>query len=253
MFQDKVSRIMTKTVVKTTKSSNVRDATRLMYEKNIGSLVVYDEDAIQGILTERDILRFVNSGGNLDATLAVDLMTKGVITISPTTSIIEAADILIKNNFRRLPVVEDKTLVGIVTTTDLTYELISLDVKDALSEYMSRNVQTISPTKPVADAIKSMVEHNIGCIIVLDTDIRGIITERDILAVAAKNSNPHTVIASEIMTPDVIQVAPTTEVSHACNLLYHWGFRRLPVVDEGGNLVGIITGRDLIKAMKRSI
>jgi CBS domain-containing protein len=253
MLRNKVSVIMTKDVVKTTKSSNIRDAARLMHEKNVGSLVVSDDGTIQGILTERDILRFVNKGGDLDATPVSSLMTKKVITISPDTSIVGAADLLIRNNFRRLPVVEDGILAGIVTTIDLTYELISDEVDGIVSDYMTRGVRTISPGKQMTEAVKSMVEHNIGCIIVVDDDIRGIITERDILAMAAKGGDPSNALVSDIMTPDVIHVAPATEVGHACKLLYNWGFTRLPVVDENGKLVGIISGRDLIKAIKPAI
>jgi CBS domain-containing protein len=250
MFQDNVSKIMTRTVVKTAPSSNVRDAARLMYEKNIGSLVISDDGAILGILTERDILRFIDSGGDLDAVPVSDLMTKKVVTVSPDTSISKATEILIKNNFRRLPVVEDGKLAGIVTTSDMTYQLSYADVKEAVSKYMSGKVKTIAPWTLVAEAVKSMVKHNIGCVIVVDEDIRGIITERDILAMAAKNMDPRKMLAVDIMTANVNLAAPTTEVSHACQLLYNCGFRRLPVVDEEGNLVGIITGRDLIKAMK---
>jgi CBS domain-containing protein len=250
MLRDRVSLIMTKAVVKTARSANIRDAARRMHERNVGSLVVSEDDSIEGIITERDILRFVDSGGDLEATLVSDLMSADVITISPSTSIVEAADILIRNNFRRLPVVEDGALVGIVTTTDLTYELISEHVKGTVSEYMTRGAKTIKPSKPVSDAIRSMVKHNIGCIIVVDDDVMGIITERDILVMASKNQDPKGARATDVMTPDVIHVAPATEVSHACKLLYNWGFRRLPVVDEHGKLVGIVTGRDLIKAIK---
>ncbi|MFH1055997.1 MAG: CBS domain-containing protein [Candidatus Altiarchaeota archaeon] len=55
---------------------------------------------------------------------------------------------------------------------------------------------------------------------------------------------------SKIMSADIVEVEPNTQISHACYLMYFYGFRRFPVLDRMDRLIGIITERELLKAIK---
>jgi len=116
---------MTKRVEKITPSQTVFEATKLMKEKAIGCLVVVEDGDAVGIMTERDIVRRVVAENSDAKQVKVGaVMSKPLITIGPNTSVRDAAAMMIKNKIRRLPVIEDSKLVGIITSTDLAKYLI---------------------------------------------------------------------------------------------------------------------------------
>jgi CBS domain-containing protein len=106
--------------------ATVIDAIKAMVDGKKGSIIVAGEGLhkkCQGIVTTTEIFRKVLALG-LDpkSTKIKDIMTPApLITIGPNASIKEAADIMIKHNIRRLPVIENHTLVGIITSKDLLY------------------------------------------------------------------------------------------------------------------------------------
>ncbi len=111
----KVEEVMNKAVA-VDHNITLKDAAKLMSDKNIGSLIAVKGDKILGILTERDIM---NNISNLGAKIST-VMARKVITIDREEDIDEAALLMTKNKIRRLPVVDnDKRLVGIITSTDL--------------------------------------------------------------------------------------------------------------------------------------
>lgn len=105
--------------------ASVRKAAEIMSKHQIGSLVVISGSGnVIGIITERDIINDVVATPLIpEQTKVEEVMTKEVITISPDKSLEEAADIMIEKKIRKLPVIEGKKLVGIITASDLiTYE-----------------------------------------------------------------------------------------------------------------------------------
>lgn len=104
---------------------SIKEAVAIMNEHRIGSLVVLSPAGrIVGIMTERDILEDVVGQGKDPAAVKVaDVMTERVITVDPHQSLEDAADIMLRNSIKKLPVVERGLLVGIITASDLiTYE-----------------------------------------------------------------------------------------------------------------------------------
>jgi len=93
---------------------SLKEASKIMSKKNVGSLVVMKKGKLDGILTERDILKNVGSSGKVKVA-----MSKNVISIDPDASIDSAADMMAGHKIRRLPVVSKGKLIGIVTSTDL--------------------------------------------------------------------------------------------------------------------------------------
>lgn len=120
-----VKEAMNKQVKTISPSSSVREAAQIMNKYRIGSLIVIaGSGQIVGIATERDVLvDVVAEGKSSDDVKVEDIMTKDVITISPDKTLEEAADVMNDNKIKKLPVIDNGTLVGIITATDLiTYE-----------------------------------------------------------------------------------------------------------------------------------
>jgi CBS domain-containing protein len=93
-------------------------AANKMWEQQTGSLLVLDAEELVGIITERDVLKAVATGTPLDTPVS-EVMSKGLITVEPSTSLREAAGIMTDKWIRHLPVLEGGKLVGIVSQRDL--------------------------------------------------------------------------------------------------------------------------------------
>lgn len=111
---------MTTDVVTIGPSHSLREASAIMSERNIGSVVVHDPEAAgPGIITERDIIRAVASGIDLDSAAAGDHLTTESAYGSPRWSLDEATDAMKRGGFRHLVVVDGSSVVGIISMRDV--------------------------------------------------------------------------------------------------------------------------------------
>src|SRR6266568_3831154 len=106
-------------VATTTPSTSVAQAAAIMLGANAGSAVVMQGPFLAGILTERDVLRSAASGADLSVSAVSEWMTPDPQSASPDTPVEDAADIMLRNGFRHLPVVEGRTVCGVVSLRDL--------------------------------------------------------------------------------------------------------------------------------------
>ena len=117
----KVGDLMTRNFIYVTPETNLKECARTMVKKRVGSLIVRDEHKLKGILTEKDIIWAVvkKSKEDLKNILAKDLMKRKVITIKPGDDIANAMQKFKKKKIRRLPVVENGKLIGMLTLKDV--------------------------------------------------------------------------------------------------------------------------------------
>ena len=111
--------LMTTRVASTTPDTPVAEAAAGMVQANVGSAVVMQGPFLAGILTERDVLRAAASGENLSGSLVSAWMTPDPQSASPDTPADEAAQIMLLNGFRHLPIVEGRNVCGVVSLRDL--------------------------------------------------------------------------------------------------------------------------------------
>ena len=111
--------LMSTQVALTSPDTSVAEAAASMAKANVGSAIVMQGRFLAGILTERDVLRSAASGEDLQAARVADWMTPDPQSVSPDTSVEEAAEIMLKHGFRHLPVVEGRTVCGVVSLRDL--------------------------------------------------------------------------------------------------------------------------------------
>ena len=99
----------------------VKEAASVMSRHNIGSLVVVNSNKkVVGIVTERDIIEKVNARDKLASRVRIeDIMTSKVITIDANALIDDAVYLMVKHRIKKLPVLDNNELVGIVTSTDI--------------------------------------------------------------------------------------------------------------------------------------
>lgn len=116
---------MTKNVIMIDSKYNAMDAAQLMKDKKIASLVVTKENVPFGIVTERDFVRLICAESLQSRnTKLIDITSSPLITVKPDATIEDAAKMMAKNKIRRIVVVEDDAVAGILTATDLAAYLL---------------------------------------------------------------------------------------------------------------------------------
>jgi CBS domain-containing protein len=114
-----VAEVMNRTNLIESSRATLRDAASRMWKQQTGSLVITEGADILGIITERDIMKAVARGDDLDATPVSAVMTRSVLTVAPDTSVAQAAQHMATRWIRHLPVVRDGELVGMLSQRDL--------------------------------------------------------------------------------------------------------------------------------------
>lgn len=123
-----VADVMTSVQVSDSPNGVLRAAAARMWEQQTGSLLVMDGDHLLGIVTERDVVRAVAHGADVDGGTVGDVMTSDVLTVPPDMPLYEAARLMVSRWVRHLPVVRDGRVVGVLSLRDLVGVLAALGV-----------------------------------------------------------------------------------------------------------------------------
>ena len=134
-----VKDIMSKNVITISADKSVFEAAELMTAKGVGCLVVLNKDASVGMITERDMVhRVLAKRASLDLKVS-EIMTKNLVTVDPDMSLKDAARLMSNKKIRRLPVIKNGQLVGIVVSSDFVRNVgkktSTEEILDALGRY----------------------------------------------------------------------------------------------------------------------
>lgn len=193
-INEDVREIMKKDVVSLGVNDNISNAIKIMIEKNIGGIpIVDDDDAVVGIVSERD---FVTTVADITTSKSVNkYMSNKVVTASPEISVGEATRTMIEKGFRRIPIVKEDVLLGIVTASDVMrylgsgeifQKLMTGDVSDAfqvpLKSLILRDIVWTNSGIDIGEAATLMLKNKVGALPIIDNgELCGILTERDII------------------------------------------------------------------------
>ncbi len=182
-----------------------------------------------------------------------NLMSEDVITVDKDQNLSDALKLLRKNNVSRLPVVNNKELVGIVSERDIAAKLGSSKYESMpasrlhISSVMVKDVCTVPETMQLGDVAKLMLEKGIGSVPVMCEDkMVGIVSKADFVTLAVGIAFDK-VTVKEIMTKDLVVVSPTDRLIHARRQMMEAHVGRVPVLDDE-ELVGVVTSKDLMRA-----
>jgi CBS domain-containing protein len=128
-----------------------------------------------------------------------------------------------------------------------------------LSEELDMQISEVMTPKPiacaadttVAEAARLMWDGDCGVLpVVADRQLRGVVTDRDLfIALATRNARPSELTVASVVRPNPITCLPRDDVHQAMGKMKTHRVRRLPVVDDGGALVGIVSMNDLVLAI----
>ncbi|NIO37950.1 CBS domain-containing protein [Candidatus Bathyarchaeota archaeon] len=116
----KVEDVMVKEVITIDEKTTVKEAAEVMNRFEIGCLIAIKEGKARGIITERDLLKRVVAGAK-DArkTKVKDVMTSPLVVVEPSTELEDAVKLMFQMKIKKLPVVDEKRLVGLISLTDI--------------------------------------------------------------------------------------------------------------------------------------
>ena len=127
-------------IISVNPKNTVYEALEIMVQKNVGSILVMDEDKFAGIFTERDYARkLILQGKSSKETLIGEIMTLNPVTITPNFSIEDCMHLMTDKFIRHLPVIENNKLIGIISIGDLVKSIIEEQkfIIDNLEHYIS--------------------------------------------------------------------------------------------------------------------
>jgi CBS domain-containing protein len=152
-------------------------------------LPVVEKEKLVGVVTKADLLPLVKSKNRLDS-----IMQRKVLTVSPDDRVIHARRIMITKNIARLPVVEEKRLVGIISEMEIAFAFASLKKsfsigrqKHRLDELLVKDVMRspvlwTTPSMSIYDTAQMMLKHNIGALPVIENEtLVGMATRTDVI------------------------------------------------------------------------
>jgi signal-transduction protein with cAMP-binding, CBS, and nucleotidyltransferase domain len=244
-----VADVMTTTVLTTTPEVTMEDAAKIMGDRHIGSLVVIEKDAPSGIVTERDLLTKVIAQDKDPARIRVrEVMSTRLITVKPTDTIKDAAQTMI-NEKGRLIVLKGGRAAGIITASDLIRTLPKIpETMIKVEDVMTRKVVAVEPETPIRRAAKMMGEMRIGSVLVKDSGKpEGIFTERDLLTKVLARKLSLETRAGELASKPLLTIPFGSSIHKTALTMTSRHIRRLPVAKDG-DILGIVTARDLVEA-----
>ena len=251
----KIRDVMSKDVVTAMPGDPVSAALRQMSDGGVSCLVVIDGGRVVGILSQRDVLRAIAGPlADLRRVTVAQTMSSPVQSVSPSLSILTAGRIMEARQIRRLPVLDGKQLVGIVTQTDITRGLITLIPLRSISGIMTRDVATVPKSVSVAEAARIMDSRRISCVVVMEQDEpAGVLTEKDMIQrVVTAERNPCETRVADVMSSPVTTIPQDYSVLEVCRKMDALHVHRL-IVMEGGKLCGIVTQTDIMRAVRAEV
>ncbi|MFP3291609.1 MAG: CBS domain-containing protein [Thermoproteus sp.] len=192
------------------------------------------------------------------STPLAEVATKNVVTIGEREKVIDALRKMVELDIRRLPIVKDRSLIGIITALDILdaiYSLVESGNKSLYGdvymrpavEFATRNVITARPDMTVGEAISLFLKHNFGSMPIVDEggELMGIFTEWDAMKIVAQAGFPHQV--RDVMTRIVYVLTKYSTVMDALEGITVYRFRRYPIVDERGKVISMLHVKDALR------
>lgn len=253
--QKPISEIMTRTLCQVAPTQTAIDALARMRSKSVSSVLVVEDGAIRGIITERDIVRAVHNNGNLKTMSCVELMQSPVVSVRPETPCLEAYHQMAGRGIRHLAVTDEAgRVLGLASEGDLLRDFgieYYMNFKDVAS-VMRRDVGMLRETAIVADAVELMIDKHQSCVLIVDAQKHpiGVLTERDVVRLCGDHMRSELLGLGEVMHAPVRTVTPRELLHTAVESMAAAHIRRLVVVDNEGVVCGLLTHHEIVRGLE---
>ncbi len=232
----------------------IHDCIVIMREKRISCLIVSDNKKPVGIYTEADMVRTLNKNLDYRAIKICELMSTPLITAPETISVFEATYLLTNNKIRHLIITDrEGNLIGIITQTDIIahYGENYFTGSKSVNSVMTKKILMVDKLQVIHHVVEQMAYYTAGCAIVVENQKPiGILTERDMAALIINEANINGLTMEQVMTSPVISVKTNTTTFDAVAVMNRNKVRRVLVVDEQQQIVGILIQENIIRDLE---
>ena len=243
-----------------TPDTPVLQVVMLMSQARASCVLVVKQQQLLGIFTERDVVRVTAAGIALEGVAIAAVMTSRIVTLKESSAqdLLAVLSLLRQYRIRHVPIVDEVgQLVGILSHESMREVLQPADLLKLrpVSEVMATQVIRAPTSASVLHVTQLMTAHHVSCIIIshLESDRRscpvGIITERDIVQLRALGLNLTQTQAQTVMSAPLLPIRPEDSLWAAHEKMRQHRIRRLVVVDDAGELVGIITQTSMLQVL----
>jgi len=273
---------MTKDVVSVEIPSNRDDILKILKRTGISGIPVRERGRVVGVVTRKDLLR------KSEETQVALLMSQNPVVVTPDTLLSDAAAVMVRHNYRRLPVVDDDgSLAGLLSVADLIAAIAQLRIKDEIRDYYLSSTFALWEETPLPLVGRIMEISDVEAVPIMDEHgvVSGIISERDLI----RNSHiedsvevsdfsngtdddewtwesirdMHTVSygVSKVQLPErpvrtamvknVVTVPKNAGVSECALMMKRSRVDQLPVVNGDKRLIAMLFDRELIRVLCR--
>jgi len=193
-INEEISSIMEEDVITLHEEDSIEYAIEMMLQGKVGGFpIVSDDSKVIGIVSERDFVGLV--ANVITGEKVGDFMSRDVVTAKPEATVEDAARVMVSNDFRRIPIVHEGVMIGVVTTSDIVQYVASGEVFDKLvtgnmHEALGVPIKiiareppiTVDPDLDLGEAADLMIARDVSVLpVVVEGALSGIITEKDFL------------------------------------------------------------------------
>lgn len=230
---------------------------KIMTMEYVPKAIITDERGYPlGIITQKDIIKYIYYRGenaDFNNVYISEVMRKDFVCVNESIDPLEAAQIM---SDKRQPLLvvcsEEGKVLGMIIKTDLAqYYASQIRSLQKVKEFMSSPVVTVNKNDSLINVIKLLVEKDLSRVFVINGErIEGTITTTDLLYLAPvlkfRNCD---IKVSDVMTPNIIVISENEDLSIAAKLMAFRKIKGIPVVKDSGELVGVVTTTDIVKAL----
>ncbi len=263
---DTIRDVMTRWVITVSPSDSLLKARDVMTQNRTSQLVVVDQNNRPiGSVSKRDVARFLLDDvttRDLGQITVSEASPKPVSTIGADVSVLDAARMFDENDLVYAVVTNDDPLSGIITETDLChYFSQKWPGKFKVGDFMTTDFMFAKSNYPVVHVANGIIFRQ-PSVPVIDEDLVGILTLSDLLSIgekipAPKSAGVHVngkaelalITTKDLMTLNPITTSEGTDLAQAAQIIIKKSISSLPVVDIESKVVGLITKRDIVKAL----
>lgn len=271
--------IMVRDVASVTLPGSRDEVLKILKNKHISGVPVLKDSKVVGIVTRTNLLQ------NPEEEQLALLMTRNPITISPGSDLQAAARLLLENRIRRLPVVDEGKLVGLVTVADVVGTIADMNISIPIKDYVEKVVVAIYSQTPLPVVARIMELASVKAVPVLDSNLElvGIISDRDVIAAstiedsvevsdmsAGSDDDAWTwesmrdtmsiyysvsrikvpnLIGNDIMIREPITATYITSVSDCARKMKRSRIDQVPIINSNRKLQGLLRDHDLLKPL----
>ena len=262
-------------------TSNLGDVLRRIIDENKSRLMVTDNDDITGLVSEKDLGLFLltdDSDRKLDE-IPLSKIVKKIISTDENAELVKCAEMMLKNRIGSLGITSDNHIVGIITKTDLVrYYAKMHEGERIVGEYMSPYYAWQHSDTSLYKVVKKMIDEEISRVIIRSRDEIpiGIVTFKDLFKIALNmgrqedildNSDPVISVIfprrgfisesgfggstkiEEVMSKNIVSVDYDDDLAKTGKLLLENNINGAGVLSGHGNIIGIISKTDIVRAL----